>query len=558
MMRVDPTRSAPAPERNDQAPSRHRVHGPLADLRARAYTSGLWTRLRGDFFGGAIAALIAVPYGMALSIAMGMRPEAGLYTSIIGGIVSGALSYSPVLISGLSATAVPILAVVVKEHGVGAALMTGFLCGLIMFLIGALKLGRFANYLPQSIVSAFTSGLGLTIIASQLKTLFGVTPKPLGFDLGVVDDIGAMAVAMGASNPQTLITGGIVLAAIVLLPRWKESLPAPILGVLLATLIAKLLGFEIPRVGELPSSLPLPRLFDFKLAMLSELMHPALTLAGLFTINQVLTAVVVNRVTGSERGEKCSRELIAQGAANLLTPFFGAPPGVAMLARTVASARAGAMSRLSVVAHSFILILFILPLRGLISQIPLAALAAVTVAVGFQLTDYRRFLALRRMARADAALFLLTFLLVVLSDLVTGVGIGFLIAMVLFIERAAESTHLEAVATSVSDENPGADSMMQAFRLVGPLFFATSERLHSQLRSEVTSGLLALDLSAAGPADTSAVDLMRRVYAMQRERGGDLFLTGVDRRLYELFEKNGLVEELGASRFMLKTSTVEK
>ncbi len=527
----------------------------FAQLRNRP---DLGAKLRGDVFGGTAAALIAVPYGMALSVAMGMRPEAGLYTSIIGGLVAGFLSSSPVLISGLSATAVPILGAVTKSYGVGAALFTGLLCGLTMLLIGVLKFGRFANYLPPSIVSAFTSGLGLTIFATQLKAFLGVQPPPMSFNFGVLDDLLAAGIMLPTVQPQSLLTGGIVIAAIVLLPKWNENIPASIIGVLLATFIAHIFGFDIKRVGALPSGFPLPQLMQFDFAILPELIHPALTLAGLFTINQALTALAVNRSINVYSPEKCDRELIAQGTANLITPFFGAPPGVAMLARTMASKRAGAMSRLSVISHSLILVLFLLPLRGLIAQIPLSALAAVTVMVGLQLTDWKRFAALRRMARIDVALFLLTFLMVVCADLVTGVGIGFLIAMMLFVERAAESTRLEAVATTLPYFTNVNESGVRAFRLTGPLFFATSERVLNQLQAEPPIEVLVLDLTATGTADSSAIVLLRAVFAMQQERGGDLFITGVDAHLYQLFADSGLIAELGAQRFTLKSEATKE
>src|SRR5262249_16575796 len=153
---------------------------------------GTLQRWRGDFFGGTIAALIAVPYGMALAIAIGLRPEAGLYTSIIGGAISGMISDAPVVVSGLSATVVPVLAVLVRSHGVGAALAAGALSGLIMTLIGALRIGRFFSYLPQSVIAAFTSGLGVVIASTQIRAVFGVKPSPVGFDIGVVDDFWAV------------------------------------------------------------------------------------------------------------------------------------------------------------------------------------------------------------------------------------------------------------------------------------------------------------------------------------------------------------------------------
>ncbi len=538
------------------------LSSPLAQ-RLLAYVNlhdreNFWEQLRGDFFGGTVAALIAVPYGMALAVAMGLRPETGLYTSIFGGLIAGMLSSSPVLISGLSATAAPIIGAITHQYGVGASLLTGFLCGLIMTLIGSLKLGRFANYLPPSIVGAFTSGLGITIFASQLSVFLGIKPEKMGFNLGVLDDLVAAFVALPSCQPQTLLTGGIVVAVMLFLPKWNENIPASIIGVLLAAFVAKVFGFDIARVGALPSGFPTPQLVHFDLNILPSLLHPALTLAGLFTINQALTALAVNRSNNIYNREKCDRELVAQGVANLLTPFFGAPPGVAMLARTVASTRAGAMSRLSVIAHSFILILFILPLRSVIAQIPLSALAAVTVMVGIQLADWKRFVALRRLAKVDAAIFLLTFLIVILSDLVTGVGIGFLIAMILFVERAAETTRLEAIVTTLPYHATTSESGVRAYRIVGPLFFATSERILSQLRVEPAAEALVLDLTLTGPADSSAVELFRGAFEMQRTRGGDLFLTGIDETLFQLFESSGLVEELGEARFTLKTETTKE
>jgi SulP family sulfate permease len=509
----------------------------------------LLLRWKGDICGGIVAGLMALPYGMALSVAIGLGPEAGLYTSIIGGLVSGLLSSSPILISGLSATAVPILAAVNKTHGVGAVLVVGFLSGLIMTVTGLLRLGRFANYLPPAIVSAFTSGLGLTIAVSQLKPMLGVAPVKAGFDLGIVDDIYEVVRALGTLNPQALAVASVVVVCMTLLPRVKETVPSSLVGIALAAIVARLGGFaEQQRTAALADSFPALRLPGFPLSQLSSLIHPSLMLAGLFIINQALTGIVVDRAQGNAgRGHSGNRELAAQGVANLVTPFFGALPGVAMLARTIASARAGATSRLSIIIHSLTLLLLVIPLRGLIGQIPLAALAAVTVMVGLQLIDWTKLCDLKRMNRADVVLFVLTFALVVFSDLVVGVGIGFLVALILFIERAAESTQLKAVRHMPA---PGSElAGTQTFRLIGPLFFASGEKALDQLRRETTADLVILDLEAVGPVDATAADFLKRVFRMQQSRGGDLFLTGLDERLYAICARAGLVAEMGDARF---------
>ncbi|MEP7341891.1 MAG: SulP family inorganic anion transporter [Acidobacteriota bacterium] len=540
-----------------------------------------WARRRGDFFGGTVAALIAVPYGMALSIAIGLRPEAGLYTSIIGGALSGMISDAPVVVSGLSATVVPVLAMLVKTHGIGAALAAGALSGLIMLLIGVLRLGRFFHYLPQSVIGAFTSGLGVIIVASQLKAVFGVKPEAAGFELGVVDDLWIVLRVIGRSDPHALAISGLVIGVMCLLPLWKKSIPASLVAVVLASAIPYLMGWQLPRVGALPDSFPHPSLSALDFSGFSALLYPAFTLAGLITINQLLTVVVTDRLPdrlpdglNAVRGEvKFNRELVAQGIANMACPFFGAPPGVAMLARTVASAKAGAVSRWSVLAHSLILLVFLLPMRNLISHIPLVVLAAVTVAVGAQLIGWERFRDLKRMNRADAALFLLTFGLVIFSDLIVGVGIGSLIAMLLFVERAAQSTRLEqlelpeqldefvpgpakqepsAIFSSSESVNWHPEKQlalraeMQMYRLTGPLFFASSEKVLTRLLREVTAHTLVLDLTEAGPIDSAATDCLRQLAKRQRSRGGELHLIGLDARLFASIEKDGLLDEIGA------------
>jgi sulfate permease, SulP family len=424
---------------------------------------GTLERWRGDFFGGTVAALIAVPYGMALAMAMGLRPEAGLYTSIIGGAISGMISNAPLATPGLSATVVPVLAVLVRTHGVGAAMAAGALSGLIMTLIGALRVGRFFSYLPHPVVAAFTSGLGVIIVSTQIKAVFGVEPAPAGFDLGVVDDFWSVIKACGQSDYQTLSVSVLVIGLMFILPRWKKSVPAPLVAVIVASLAVHAAqafgwapGWRLPAVGALPDGFPQPSLAAMDFSAFSALLRPAFTLAGLITVNQTLTVAVTARLSEARRREPLDRGLIAQGMANMVCPFFGAPPGVAMLARAVASVRAGAVTRWSTLAHSLALLLFLFPLRDFVSRIPLAALGAVTVAVGLQLIDWKRFRGLPSMSRPEAAIFLLTFCLIVSSDLIVGVGAGALLALLIFVKRASRALRLEPIVPDPARKEPSA------------------------------------------------------------------------------------------------------
>lgn len=526
----------------------------ILQQRFQSAWQALTTSWRGDFFGGTIAALIAVPYGMALAIAIGLPPEAGLYTSIIGGFISGMLSDAPIVVGGLSATVVPVLASLVKSHGIGAALAAGALSGVLMILIGVLRLGRFFRYLPQSVVAGFTSGLGLIIVASQLKVVFGVKPQAVGFDLGIVDDGWAVLRIVGQSDPHALSIAALVIGSMFLLPLWKPNFPASLVAVVGASVAAKLSGWPLPLVGALPDSFPHPSLSALDFSAFSALLHPAFALAGLITINQLLTVVVTDRLKEASGEVGFNRELVAQGLANVVSPFFGAPPGVAMLARTVASHRAGAVTRWSVMAHSGVLLLFLLPLRNLISQIPLVVLAAVTVAVGLQLVGWERFRNLRKTDRLDAILFLLTFGLVIFSDLIVGVGVGSILAMLFFVERAAQATQLQSVAPQneplVATGTTGPltaclQSEMQMYRLSGPLFFASGEKVLKRLLREVTAQTLVLDLTEARPIDFEAAACLKQLAQRQRERGGELHLIGLDQSVVATFEQLDLPATVG-------------
>jgi len=518
--------------------------------------SGLLAQWRGDLLGGTVAALIAIPYGMALSIAMGLRPEAGLYTSIIGGLISGMLSRAPIVVSGLSATMVPVLAALIKTHGIGAALAAGVLSGLLMTLIGVMRWGRFFNYLPRSVIGAFTSGLGVIIVVSQLRFLFGIEPGAVGFNLGVIDDLYGVLLQIGKADGRVFLLGLVVLLTMFgmarVAPGLERQLPSSLVGVVLATILAHLAGHDVARVGDLPARFVVPSLLAVDFSNFSELINPALTLAGLMTINQLLTIVVTDRLTPEGGEVRFNRELFAQGVANTVCPLFGAPPGVAMLARTVASQRAGAVTRWSVIAHSAVLVIFLLPLRSLISQIPLVVLAGVTVGVGLQLIGIERWRELRHSSRMEVTLFLLTFGLVVVSDLIVGVGVGMFVAMLHYVERSAESAQLRrvgsvpAVPLSFPAEVWPQAEGVETYRLSGPLFFGSSERIINQLAGRPAGGRLVLDLSEAGPIDSGALDGLRRLGQRQRREGGELHLVGIDRLTYDLIARSGLLREMAA------------
>jgi sulfate permease, SulP family len=399
---------------------------PKRPARPRAEGYG-WHDLAGDAMGGAIAALVALPYGLALARMMGLPPELGLFTSILTAPVTSLLGRNPVLIGGTASATVPFIAAAVATHGTGGAAKVCLAASVFMMIFCMLRLGRYVAKVPHAVVSGFSCGVGAMMVILQLRTLLGL-PSPRGSRAeSSLIELLQVAKIFPQMRWEPFLLGLIVVAgAVVASRRWPRS-PAPLLGVVLAVVGGTLLGWHETALGSVSLSLPEFAEFTWGPADVLELLPSALGLAFVASVNILITSRVVEHFQGRHRPLRAAdadAELGAYGIANLFAGVFGAPLSVGIPARSLANLRCGGTTRLSNLLHAVFLLILVAFGSGLIARIPLAALAGVTAYVGLGLLEWSTWRRLPRMRRLDAIAFLSTAAAVLSTNAVAAVALG--------------------------------------------------------------------------------------------------------------------------------------
>jgi SulP family sulfate permease len=400
---------------------------PTRPARPRRSEGYGWHDLAGDALGGAIAALVALPYGLALAKLMGLPPQLGLFTSILTAPVTSLLGRNPVLIGGTASATVPFIAAAVAVQGIGGAAKVCLAASVIMMIFCVLRLGRYVAKVPHSVVSGFSCGVGAMMVILQLRTLLGL-PRPTGSRAeSSLRELLDIIKILPQTRWEPLVLGMIVVAGAVLAARrWPRS-PAPLLGVVLAVAAALSFGWRERLLGPVTLSLPSFAEFTWGPADVTELLPSAFGLAFVASVNILITSRVVEHFQGRHRplrGADADAELGAYGIANLFGGVLGAPLSVGIPARSLANLRCGGTTRLSNLLHAVFLLMFASFGAGLIARIPLAALAGVTAYVGLGLLEWSTWRRLPRMRRLDAAAFLATAAAVLSTNAVAAVAIG--------------------------------------------------------------------------------------------------------------------------------------
>ncbi len=383
--------------------------------------------LLGDCFGGIIAALIAIPYGLAMASLMGLPPVLGIFTSILTAPITALLGRNPVLIGGTASATVPFIALAVRQQGIAGAAKVCIAAAVFMLLFAALRLGRYIQKVPHAVVTGFSCGIGGLMVISQLDTILGVG-SPWTRSAGVpMTQLFRVLGRVGDTQAAPLILGVLVIAAAMLAARWSARLPAPLIGVAVAILAAKLFGLHEKQVGALPLAIPAFAGFSWMRSDFTTLLPSALGLAFVSAVNILITSRVVDHFRGwREHLQKsdADRELSAYGLANICAGMFGAPMSVGIPARSLASVRCGATTRVSNILHAVFLLAFFEMGSNFVARIPIPALAGVTAWMGICLLDWSTWRRLPKMRRIDAAAFLATAFAVLVTNAVAAVAIG--------------------------------------------------------------------------------------------------------------------------------------
>lgn len=382
-----------------------------------------WRKLWGDLCGGAVAALIALPYGLALATLMGLPPVLGLFTSFLTAPITAMLGRNPVLIGGTASATVPFIALAVKQQGLGGAAKISIVAAVFMMVFGLLKLGRYIGKVPITVVSGFSCGIGAMMVIGQLKTILGVA-SPV--DLTNAPPIGqflAVWERLDQTRFHPFVLGLVVIAAAFLVARRFPKTPAPLVGVILAFIISQIFGFHEKEVGRLPLEIPPFAGFQWTPKDLVSVVPSAFMLAIIASVNILITSRVVDHFRG-HRTRGADTELGAYGIANLCAGIFGAPLSVGIPARSLANVRCGGSSKISNIVHALFLLLFVSLGADFVSHIPLAALAGVTAYIGLCLLEWSTWRRLPRMRKIDATAFLVTFGSVLFFNAVVAIALG--------------------------------------------------------------------------------------------------------------------------------------
>jgi sulfate permease, SulP family len=387
-----------------------------------------WKHLGGDIFGGAIAALIALPYGLAMATLMGIPPIYGLFTSLISAPLTALLGRNPVLIGGTSTVTLPFLVSAVQKQGLAGCAKVTLVAAVFMMIFSVLKLGRHISKIPQTVVSGFSCGIGAMMVVNQLRTILGLQiPKDITWPSAIPAQLKMVALYIGTSHWQPLLLGLIVIGGAFFFARINNKLPAPLLGVFAAVGVSILFGMHEKEVGKLNLDIPPFMGFTWSPQEVFELINDGFGLAVVSSINLLITSRVVEHFRGRHRPMRPSDadgELGAYGIANVVCGIFAAPMSVGIPARSLANVRCGGSSRMSNVVHAALLLLFLGLGSEMVSHIPLPALAGVTAYVGIALLEWGTWRRLRRMTAVDSGAFLSTAFATLLINAVAAVAIG--------------------------------------------------------------------------------------------------------------------------------------
>lgn len=507
-----------------------------------------------DFFAdlgaGLTICIIAIPMTMAVAIACGVQPEHGLYGAIIAGPLIGLLGGSRLSISGPVAELAVLIYPVVYQYGFGGLMLVTWMAGLILLIMGLAKLGRVIEFIPYPVTTGFIAGTGVVICALQIKDFFGldllVQPKYF------LDRLLGLAEAFPTWKIGDTSIGIITLLVMMLWPRLKLRVPAHLVAMIVGSLVGILLPMISPEwaietIGSRYDGIPqtLPQLLSFKgnldLEAVRMLFGSAFAIAMLCSIKALLCAVVLDGMTGTKHNP--NSELIAHGVGNLILPFFGGLTSTSALSRSVANLRVGARSPVAAVIHGVSILLVILLFAPILSYLPMAALAALLLMAAWHIFDFQHCLQIMRVGtRSDVAVLLICFGLTVLLDMVIAVGVGMVLAALLFMKQMANITGgrwlLEATHWDMGERLP-ADVMV--YEISGPLFFGAAEKAMSTLR-EHSSGLKVLILQMHGvpTMDISGVVALKSALESLEKKHIFVILSDVQKQPLETLKRAGL------------------
>ena len=518
-----------------------------------------------DVTAGIIVAIIALPLSIALALASGVGPEAGIFTAIVAGFVISALGGSSVQIAGPTAAFATIVAGIVAKNGLDGLVIATILAGIFLVLMGLCHFGTLIRFIPYTITTGFTAGIAVTIVIGQLKDFFGVTYPDGVKPIETMEKLHAFVENCGTVNLSAVIVGVVSLAILIISPYIFKKIPGSLLAVVAGILMVKFLPLKASTIGDLYSisnALPGFHLPALSLAAVEDAIPNAFTIAVLAAIESLLSCVVADgMINGKHRSDM---ELVAQGAGNIASALFGGIPATGAIARTAANIKNGGRTPIAGMVHSITLVLVLVVLMPYAGMIPMPTIAAILFVVAYNMCQWRPFTHLIQTApKSDILVLLVTFFLTVVFDLVVAIEIGMLLTCLLFMKRMSDETHVDSW-TYVDDDSDAVNDHMQklakeirVYEITGPLFFGAANAIEHIVVKDFTKCLV-LRMRSVPALDSTAMNALQNLVKYCEAKGITPIFSHVNEQPMHVMEKAGFVELVGKDNFCANISDALK
>ncbi len=525
-----------------------------------ALREGISSRqLAQDLMAGLIVGVVALPLAIAFAIASGVKPEQGLYTAIVAGLLISVLSGSRVQIGGPTGAFIVIVYGIVEKYGYDGLATATLLAGGLLIAMGLARLGTVIKFIPYPVTVGFTAGIALIILVGQLRDFFGLQMEKVPAEFP--EKVAAFAEHFASFSPWAAMVATATMLIILFWPRLTHRIPGSLVAIIATTAAVQLLNIPVEtigsRFGEVPNTLPAPHLPNISWELCRQMFSPALTIALLAGIESLLSAVVADGMT--ERRHRSNMELVAQGVANIASPIFGGIPATGAIARTATNIKNGGRTPIAGIVHAVTLLLIMLFFGKWAALIPMATLAGILAIVAWNMSETHLFIKMFRGPKSDILVLVSTFLLTVLVDLTVAIQVGVVLAALLFMRRMAEVTQVGYVTHMLNDdeeENPDdplslsrrkVPAGVEVFEISGPFFFGAADKFKNAI-SEVEDKprILILRMRHVLSLDATAIQALESVYTRSRRERTTLVLSGVHAQPLIVLEHSGLLDKIGA------------
>lgn len=528
----------------------------------RSYNKELFFK---DLMAGVIVGIVALPLAIAFGIASGVSPEQGLYTAVIAGFIISFLGGSRVQIGGPTGAFIVIVYGIVQEFGITGLAVATIIAGIMLVAMGLLRLGSVIKFIPYPVVVGFTSGIAMTIFATQIKDLTGMHIDAVPADF--IHKWGVYAQHIATVEWPALAIGIGTILVISLSPKFTKKIPGSLIAIILMTVIVYFLRNKLGMTGietigdrfSINAGLPHAEAPSITFAMIQTLMPAAFTIAMLGAIESLLSATVADGVTGDRHHS--NTELIAQGVANIITPLFGGIPATGAIARTMTNINNGGRTPVAGIIHALVLLLIVLFLGKLTSHIPMACLAGVLVIVAYNMSEWRTFKNLLKGQKSDVAVLIATFLLTVIFDLTIAIEIGLLLALVLFLRRISETTQISIFKHDIDKEefiegNTEAERLklpkgVEVYEIEGPFFFGVANKFEETMKQLGDKPRVRIIRMRKVPfMDSTGIKNLESLIKLSKKDKTQILLSGVNDNVAAILTKSGIEAELGAENIL--------